>query len=163
MCPRSATLYVDTHALPTHLFDNAKVRLRSAINILAMTRLLDEKEEPGGTLAYINGALLSLLSDALSKSGGPQACSAAPWRDAPGLAGALRHRPSKDLSRPNGTVDRRPGPRETAANCPKLPTLFRTISYALINQQVTRPRKRGFLAGKTRYFFFLQMVIGFRS
>ncbi|MFU4415630.1 hypothetical protein ACM72I_29525, partial [Pseudomonas aeruginosa] len=26
MCPRSATLYVDTHALPTHLFDNAKVR-----------------------------------------------------------------------------------------------------------------------------------------
>ncbi|PBM51643.1 hypothetical protein, partial [Pseudomonas aeruginosa] len=67
MCPRSATLYVDTHALPTHLFDNAKVRLRSAINILAMTRLLDEKEEPGGTLAYINGALLSLLSDALSE------------------------------------------------------------------------------------------------
>ncbi|WP_250564618.1 hypothetical protein, partial [Pseudomonas aeruginosa] len=65
--PRSATLYVDTHALPTHLFDNAKVRLRSAINILAMTRLLDEKEEPGGTLAYINGALLSLLSDALSE------------------------------------------------------------------------------------------------
>ncbi|EPX9620005.1 hypothetical protein ACW6G1_005617 [Pseudomonas aeruginosa] len=63
----SATLYVDTHALPTHLFDNAKVRLRSAINILAMTRLLDEKEEPGGTLAYINGALLSLLSDALSE------------------------------------------------------------------------------------------------
>ncbi|EKA30910.1 hypothetical protein ACM7HA_29100, partial [Pseudomonas aeruginosa] len=37
------------------------------INILAMTRLLDEKEEPGGTLAYINGALLSLLSDALSE------------------------------------------------------------------------------------------------
>ncbi|HBO9628856.1 TPA: hypothetical protein L5F71_004692 [Pseudomonas aeruginosa] len=67
MCPRSATLYVDTHALPTHLFDNAKVRLRSAINILTMTRLLDEKEEPGGTLAYINGALLSLLSDALSE------------------------------------------------------------------------------------------------
>ncbi|WP_272456375.1 hypothetical protein, partial [Pseudomonas aeruginosa] len=30
------------------------------------TRLLDEKEEPGGTLAYINGALLSLLSDVLS-------------------------------------------------------------------------------------------------
>ncbi len=29
MCPRSATLYVDTHALPTHLFDNAKVRLRT--------------------------------------------------------------------------------------------------------------------------------------
>ncbi|MCO2940343.1 hypothetical protein FA270_30295, partial [Pseudomonas aeruginosa] len=34
------------------------------------------------------------------------------------------HRPSQDLSRPNGTLDRRPGPRETAANCPKLPTLF---------------------------------------
>ncbi|VDL39667.1 hypothetical protein BANRA_02604 [Pseudomonas aeruginosa] len=67
-CVRVAPpLYVDTHALPTHLFDNAKVRLRSAINILAMTRLLDEKEEPGGTLAYINGALLSLLSDALSE------------------------------------------------------------------------------------------------
>ena len=32
-CVRVATLYVDTHALPTHLFDNAKVRLRSAINI----------------------------------------------------------------------------------------------------------------------------------
>ena len=79
MCPRSATLYVDTHALPTHLFDNAKVRLRSAINILAMTRLLDEKEEPGGTLAYINGALLSLLSDALSEiEAGHRACSAAP-------------------------------------------------------------------------------------
>ncbi|HHN4017465.1 TPA: hypothetical protein ACRN2B_003533, partial [Pseudomonas aeruginosa] len=42
----------------------------------------------------------------------------------PAWPGALRHRPSQDLSRPNGTLDRRPGPRETAANCPKLPTLF---------------------------------------
>ncbi|HFF2270392.1 TPA: hypothetical protein ACGBIC_006263, partial [Pseudomonas aeruginosa] len=33
-------------------------------------------------------------------------------------------RSSQDLLPSNGTVDRRPGPRETASNCPKLPTLF---------------------------------------
>ncbi|HHN2043506.1 hypothetical protein, partial [Pseudomonas aeruginosa] len=38
--------------------------------------------------------------------------------------GALRHRSSQDLLPSNGMVDRRPGPRETASNCPKLPTLF---------------------------------------
>ncbi|HFK9585921.1 TPA: hypothetical protein ACG0TX_003038, partial [Pseudomonas aeruginosa] len=34
------------------------------------------------------------------------------------------HRSSQDLLPSNGMVDRRPGPRETASNCPKLPTLF---------------------------------------
>ncbi|HGW5084653.1 TPA: hypothetical protein ACNIH6_003359, partial [Pseudomonas aeruginosa] len=42
----------------------------------------------------------------------------------PAWPGALRHRSSQDLLPSNGTVDRRPGPRETASNCPKLPTLF---------------------------------------
>ncbi len=65
--PRSATPVRGHPCTPTHLFDNAKVRLRSAINILAMTRLLDEKKSPAAPLAYINGALLSLLSDALSE------------------------------------------------------------------------------------------------
>ncbi|AWQ82436.1 hypothetical protein CSC33_6063 [Pseudomonas aeruginosa] len=49
------------------MFESAKTRLKSAINVLAMTCLLDENEEPGETLAYINGALLKLVSDALSE------------------------------------------------------------------------------------------------
>ncbi|OVZ12885.1 hypothetical protein CDO47_31785, partial [Pseudomonas aeruginosa] len=52
---------------PPALVRQRKGAPEAKINILAMTRLLDEKEEPGGTLAYINGALLSLLSDALSE------------------------------------------------------------------------------------------------
>ncbi len=48
MCPRSATLYVDTHALPTHLFDNAKVRLRMA------QRTGLEPATPGVTGRYSN-------------------------------------------------------------------------------------------------------------
>ncbi|MBV5801332.1 hypothetical protein KUT57_32780, partial [Pseudomonas aeruginosa] len=57
----------DTQAPPGQLFESAKTRLKSAINVLAMTCLLDENEEPGETLAYINGALLKLVSDALSE------------------------------------------------------------------------------------------------
>ncbi len=37
MCPRSATLYVDTHALPTHLFDNAKEQT----NLLALNAAIE--------------------------------------------------------------------------------------------------------------------------
>ncbi|HBO7427108.1 TPA: hypothetical protein L4892_006541, partial [Pseudomonas aeruginosa] len=65
--PRNATLYLDTQAPPGQLFESAKARLKSAINVLALTCLLDENEEPGDTLAYINGALLKLVSDALSE------------------------------------------------------------------------------------------------
>ncbi|MCD2886098.1 hypothetical protein K4W68_10400, partial [Pseudomonas aeruginosa] len=61
------------------------------------TRLLDEKEEPGGTLAYINGALLSLLSDALSEieAGHPSLSRRYPARrprPGRGLCGIAHHK-----------------------------------------------------------------------
>ena len=121
MCPRSATLYVDTHALPTHLFDNAKVRLRSAINILAMTRLLDEKEEPGGTLAYINGALLSLLSDALSEIEAGHPSLPSPARR-PGLAGGFVASP---ITRPFALERRGSPPVPVLAKRPPIARSFR--------------------------------------
>ncbi|MBV5532848.1 hypothetical protein ACV4U5_25980, partial [Pseudomonas aeruginosa] len=56
--------------------------------------------------------------------GPPEPVAPLPGATPPAWPGALRHRSSQDLLPSNGTVDRRPGPRETASNCPKLPTLF---------------------------------------
>ncbi|HFX3229507.1 TPA: hypothetical protein ACID91_005717, partial [Pseudomonas aeruginosa] len=67
-----------------------------------------------------------------------------------------------DLSRPNGTLDRRPGPRETAANCPKLPTLFSDDflrPYKSASYETSRKRVSG--REKPAAPVFRQMAIGF--